>query len=154
MTGGSFVIGDLDGLVGRKVTFWGAQWAKANSLSGGSAPSSFKGFANATNPNPTNCDGIWTSGTGNTSAQPPSVPQFITVIAASSITQSGSAINGNIQRIVIVQTDPGYDGGLDNPGTGTVTQVVCISTANAEGATNSLIVKTGLWWLLTLMNAT
>ena len=154
MIGGSFVIGDLDAVVGKKVMFWGAQWAKENSVSGGSAPSSFKGFADATNPNPANCDGSWTSDTGNTSAQPPSVPQFITVIAASSITQSGSTINGDILRMVIVQTDPGYDGGLDNPGTGTVLQVVCISTASADGASNSLIFKTSLWWLLTLMNAT
>ena len=41
--GGAFVIGDLS--MSGTVTFWGAQWWKANSLSGGSAPSSFKGFA-------------------------------------------------------------------------------------------------------------
>ena len=43
--GGSFVIGDKSSANGTAVTYWGAQWAKQNSLSGGGAPSSFKGFA-------------------------------------------------------------------------------------------------------------
>lgn len=30
---------------GSPVTFWGAQWAQLNSLSGGSAPASFRGYA-------------------------------------------------------------------------------------------------------------
>src|SRR6202040_2593590 len=45
--GGSFVIGDKNAAIGNSVTFWGAQWAKVNSLSGGPAPASFKGFAEA-----------------------------------------------------------------------------------------------------------
>ena len=45
-SGGSFVIGDGNAAVGQKVTFWGAQWSKLNTLSGGSAPASFKGFEN------------------------------------------------------------------------------------------------------------
>ncbi len=40
--GTSFVIGDRNAVVGNSVTFWGAQWAKDNSLSGGAAPRAFK----------------------------------------------------------------------------------------------------------------
>src|SRR5207253_1219652 len=46
--GATFVMGDLDAVIGKQVTFWGAQWDKLNSLSSGAAPSAFKGYANAT----------------------------------------------------------------------------------------------------------
>ena len=81
-----FVIGDLNGVVGQQATFWGAQWAKSNLLSGGSAPSSFKGYANSLNPNPATCGGKWTSDPGNNSGPPSSVPRYITVLVSSSIT--------------------------------------------------------------------
>ena len=87
--GTSFVIGDLDAVVGRKVTFWGAQWWKKNHLSGGTAPASFKGFANCTNPNPPACGGTWQSDPGNSSHPPDTVPADITVIVSSLITKSG-----------------------------------------------------------------
>jgi hypothetical protein len=117
-TGGSFVIGDLDAVAGAQVTFWGSQWDKANHLSGGSTPASFKGYANTV-------DGaIWTSDPGNSSAPPDTIPAYIAVIASSSITKSGSTIQGNVPIIVIVKTDPGYapDGG--HAGTGTVLAVL------------------------------
>jgi hypothetical protein len=124
---GNFVIGDEDAVVGNHVTFWGAQWAQLNSLSAGTAPHSFKGFANSTNPNPAACGGTWTSGPGNSSGPPNSLPPFITVIAASSITQSGSTITGNISMLVVIQTDPGYQPNPGHAGTGTVVSVSCIS---------------------------
>jgi hypothetical protein len=125
--GGTFVIGDHNAVVGNHVTFWGAHWANLNSLSGGPAPSSFKGFADSTSPNPPpTCGGTWTSDPGNSSQPPSSVPHFITVIAASSITQSGSVISGNIPEMVIVQTDPGYGPNPGHAGTGTVVAVVCL----------------------------
>jgi hypothetical protein len=121
----SFVIGDLNALVGNHVTFWGAQWAHQNSLSGGPAPSSFKGFANSPNPNPPACGGTWQSRPRNISGPPESVPADITVIVSSSITKSGSTISGNVPEIVIVHTDPGYGPDPSHPGTGTVTGVIC-----------------------------
>ena len=42
------MIGDGIAVVGAAVTFWGAQWSKSNTLSGGSASASFKGFADKT----------------------------------------------------------------------------------------------------------
>ncbi len=120
-----FVIGDLNAVVGNHVTFWGAQWAHQNSLSGGPAPASFKGFANSPNPNPPACGGTWQSRTGNSSGPPESIPADIAVIVSSSITKSGSTISGDVAEIVIVHTDPGYVRDPDHPGTGTVVGIVC-----------------------------
>ncbi len=122
---GSFVIGDRDAVVGTKVTFWGAQWDKANHLSGGSAPASFKGFANVLSPNPPSCGGTWLSDPGNSCNPPDSVPAFINVIAASSVTKSGPVISGNGPKMVIVKTNPGYGPAPGHTGTGTVTAVIC-----------------------------
>ena len=122
---GSFVIGDLDAVVGKKITFWGAQWAKANDLSGGSAPSSFKGFANVLTPNPPSCGGTWLSDPGNSCNPPDSVPDYISVIAASSINKSGPVISGNGPKMVIIKTNPGYGPAPGHTGTGTVTAVIC-----------------------------
>jgi hypothetical protein len=129
------------------VTFWGAQWAQHNSTSGGSVPNSFKGFASSTNPNPADCGGTWTGSTGNSGGPPNSVPQFITVIAASSIRQLGSTINGDIAMLVVVQTDPGYRPNPGHAGTGTVVSISCVSTPlsnistrlRVESADNTLI---------------
>ena len=119
---GSFVIGDLDAAPGQAVTFWDAQWAKDNSLSGGAAPDAFKGFTSTV---PKTCGGNWTTGPGNSPNPPGTIPQFITVIASSKITQSGSIITGDIPKIVIVQTNPGYGPSPGHAGTGTVLAVVC-----------------------------
>ena len=123
--GTSFVIGDLDAVVGRKVTFWGAQWWKKNHLSGGTAPASFKGFANCTNPNPPACGGTWQSDPGNSSHPPDTVPADITVIVSSLITKSGPIESGNIPMMVTIHTDPGYGPNPGHEGTGTVIAVVC-----------------------------
>jgi hypothetical protein len=119
---GSFVIGDLDASVGNQVTFWGAQWAKDNSLSNGPAPRSFKGFTPSV---PRDCTGSWASEPGNSSNPPDTLPQFIAVIASSDVSQSGSTITGSVSKIVIVRTDPGYGPSPGHLGTGTVVAVVC-----------------------------
>jgi uncharacterized repeat protein (TIGR01451 family) len=123
--GGDFVIGDLNAAVGNRVTFWGAQWAKSNSLSGGPAPSSFKGFADSTSTNPPTCGGSWSTDPGNSSGPPSSVPAYIAVIVSSSITKSGSMIAGNTRQMVVVKTDPGYASNPGHAGTGTVVAVIC-----------------------------
>jgi hypothetical protein len=119
------VIGDRDAVVGQKVTFWGAQWAKQNSLSGGSAPASFKGFADSTSPNPPACGGRWNSDPGDSSHPPASVPSQITVLVASSITKSGSMIFGNSPNLAVIKTDQGYSPDPGHAGTGTVLSVSC-----------------------------
>jgi hypothetical protein len=122
---GSFVIGDRNASVGNQVTYWGSQWAKLNSLSGGPAPASFKGFANQTSTAAPNCGGTWKTDPGNSSNPPASVPLYVAVFVSSSITKSGSTINGNIPRMVVVKTNSGYDASPGHAGTGTVVAVIC-----------------------------
>jgi len=122
---GSFVIGDKNATMGTSVTFWGSQWSKKNSMSGGSASNSFKGFANTINPNPPTCKGAWTSDPGNSSSPPDSIPSYMAVIVTSKITKSGSVLSGTIPKIVIVKTDSGYDSNPGHSGTGTIVDVLC-----------------------------
>jgi len=122
--GGNFVIGDNNAAVGTSVTFWGDQWWKLNSLTGGAAPASFKGFAKS--PPTATCGTDWTTSPGN-SVPPPlgPLPSFMGVIVASSISQSGSTISGNTVHMVIVQTNPGYAPNPGHAGTGTVVAQIC-----------------------------
>jgi uncharacterized repeat protein (TIGR01451 family) len=117
-----FVIGDGNAVVGDTVTFWGAQWAKDNTLSGGAAPASFKGFTDTV---PASCGGTWTSRGGDSSQPPDTVPTFMAVIVSSHITKSGATINGDIPKIVIVRTNPGYGPAPGTAGTGTIVAVAC-----------------------------
>jgi hypothetical protein len=124
LSGGTFVIGDQNAAVNTAVTFWGAQWWKLNSLSGGAAPAAFKGFAlNISGPT---CGDTWTTTPGN-SPPPPAgpLPAFMPVIVSSNITKSGNTISGDIEHIVIVQTNSGYSNNPGHAGTGTVVSQVC-----------------------------
>jgi hypothetical protein len=113
-----FVIGDLNSAVGTHVTYWGAQWWKLNSLTGGLAPAAFKGYQDS--PGASNTVTTWTTRPGNSSGPPATVPAFISVLVAGHITQDGSVISGDAPHIVIVQTDPGYGPDPGHSGTGTV----------------------------------
>ena len=137
--GGTFVIGDLNAVVGNSVTFWGAQWSKLNSLSGGSAPASFKGFANQSSTTPPSCGGTWTTDPGNSSLPPSSVPSYMAVIVSGSINKSGATISGDIPQMVIVKTNAGYAGNPGHAGTGTVMFVGCIDHARILGQTRLLL---------------
>ena len=122
---GSFVIGDGNASVGSTVTFWGAQWWKANSLSGGLAPASFKGFADTT-AEPPACGETWSTRPGNSSAPPAGpLPLFIDVVVSSHITKSGSTISGDTQEVVEVETELGYAPDPGHAGTGTVIETLC-----------------------------
>jgi hypothetical protein len=128
---GSFTIGDGNAAIGSQVTFWGAQWWKLNTLSGGPAPSSFKGWVNSF-PTPA-CGLAWTTGTGNSSEPPPApLPEYIDVAVASAVSQEASVeaakttpkvvlVKANIayERKSGYQPDPGHEG------TGTVVGIVC-----------------------------
>jgi hypothetical protein len=121
---GAFVIGDQNSTTGTAVTFWGAQWWKLNSLSGGAAPAAFKGFA--ANPATPTCNTGWSTGPGNSPPPPAgSLPAFMGVIVSSSISKSGSTIGGDTAHIVVVQTNAGYDANPGHAGTGTVVAQVC-----------------------------
>ena len=128
---GSFVIGDKNAVIGKSVTFydvewWGSEWWKRNSLSGGRAPSAFKGFAESS-PSPPTCGETWTTDTGNSSGPPATVPEYMEVIGASRITQSGSTVTGNAPKVAVVKTNPGYLPDPGHRGTGKVVAIVCES---------------------------
>jgi Bacterial Ig-like domain (group 1) len=122
--GGSFVIGDENSATGTPVSFWGAKWWKNNSLSGGSVPPSFKGFAE--NPATPSCGTGWSTDPGNSTPPPAGpLPADMGVIVASKITKSGSQIAGDTVHIVVVKTNPGYQPNPGHAGTGTVEAQVC-----------------------------
>jgi hypothetical protein len=47
------------------------------------------------------------------------------IIVASNVKQSGSSISGDILHVVIVKTNPGYQGNPGHAGAGTIVSVVC-----------------------------
>lgn len=120
LNSGSMIIGNLDGA---SVEFWGAQWSTLNSLSGGPAPSAFKGFASTA---PQVCAGSWSSNPG-TSPPPPAgpLPSYMGVIVSSTVVQSGTSISGDVPKIVVVVTNAGYAPNAGHPGTGTVVATYC-----------------------------
>jgi hypothetical protein len=119
--GGSFVVGDKS--ASGSVTFWGAQWAKINLLSGGGAPDAFKGFALH---GAATCSATWTTDPGNSSPPPAGpLPSYMAVIVTGRSTKSGSTISGNTVAIVIVKTNAGYDSNPGHAGTGTVVATLC-----------------------------
>jgi hypothetical protein len=64
---------------------------------------------------------------GNSAPPPPgsSIPSFMGVVVSSQITKSGNTISGDGPRIVVVQTDAGYQPDPGHPGTGTVVATFC-----------------------------
>lgn len=124
--GGAFVIGDNVSLTnGATVYFWGSQWAQNNPMSGGSSPNSFKGFEDSA-ATPT-CGGEWQTTPGNSTKPPASLPQYMAVIVSSSIQQNGNVLSGDVKRIAIIRTNPGYGPSPGHAGTGTVVAVICVS---------------------------
>jgi hypothetical protein len=133
--GGGFALGDqtVDSATPTTtLTWWGSKWSKSNSLSGGTAPASFKGFAQTFVSGPTTvtdpaCGGTWTGSTGGGANLPNSVPAYMALVVPSKITQSGSTISGNVAEVVIVKTNAGYQPDPSDPGTGTVVATLCAS---------------------------
>ena len=121
---GGFAIGDLNSAVGSTVTFWGAQWANLNSLSGGPAPSAFKGFGDVLSAPPA-C-GITLTGTPANSTHPPAtVPAFMGVLVPTAVTKAGANISSVVWSIVVVQTNAGYQNNPGHAGTGVVVAQFC-----------------------------
>ncbi len=125
LASGGFVVGDQSAQMGAKVTFWSAKWSKLNKLSGGAAPASFKGFAGTLSSEPPKCGITWTTGPGNSSNPPATVPEYMGVLVSSKVTKSGPKISGDAKSIVVVKTDPGYAPNPGHAGTGTVVGVFC-----------------------------
>jgi hypothetical protein len=126
--GGTFVVGDLTvgpvaQSLGKSVDFWGAQWWKLNALSGGDGPAEFKGFEDS--PAMPACGDNWTTRPGNSTPPPDTIPAYMAIVVSSQVKNSGSSIGGDVLHLVIVKTDPGYQGNPGHAGTGTIVSVIC-----------------------------
>ncbi len=111
------------------VTWWSNSWNLLNVLSGGPAPSAFKGFAGVValpNTSPAAfCSHSWTSSGGNSPPPPATVPSYMGVIVSKKITKTGNTISDGYVKIVVVKTKPGYAPGPFNAGTGTIVATFC-----------------------------
>jgi hypothetical protein len=130
---GVFALGDLtvgSASSSTTVTWWSNNWYLLDSLSGGIAPSAFKGFVQTvTLPNSTPatiCSGKWTTPGGNSATPPSSVPSYMGVIVTSKVNKApGNTVAGDYAEIVVVKTNPGYAPGPMNAGTGTIVATFC-----------------------------
>jgi hypothetical protein len=142
LANGAFVLGDNTAAAALNttttVTWWGSSWPKLNQLSGGTAPSQFKGFGanlfnNGTGTSQLSCANTnftFFTGSGNSSSPPATVPAYMAVAASSTITATkvsttNTKISGNVVHVYVVKTDTGYQPNPSNPGTGTVVGQVC-----------------------------
>jgi hypothetical protein len=125
LTSGSFILGDQSAQVGTDQTFWGAQWATNNLLSGGTAPAAFKGFAESLSSEPPACGVTWTSRTGNSSNPPAVLPSYMGVLVSHGVSQAGNTMAGAGASIVVVKTDAGYSPDPGAGGTGVVVAKYC-----------------------------
>ena len=69
---------------------------------------------------------------GNSSNPPATIPEYMAVIVASRMQQDGSVITGDVKKIILVKTDPGYGPSPSHPGSGQVVAILC--TANHQTA--------------------
>jgi hypothetical protein len=130
---GAFVLGDdtvSTTETGGTVTWWHDAWYARNSVSGGVAPSSFKGFAAHVTSLPTttpadSCGVDFHTRPGSSPPPPAEVPSYMGVIVADDVDKSGNSVMGTWGRIVVVDTDAGYRPVAGHPGTGTIVATFC-----------------------------
>jgi len=112
------------------VTWWHDLWSSLNSLSGGAAPSPFKGFAGNVTRLPTTspanvCGNTFSTTSGNSPPPTSDVPAYMGVLVASSVTKSGTTISGRWAKIVVVKVDTGYSPSPGHPGRGKIVATFC-----------------------------
>jgi hypothetical protein len=130
---GAFVVGDQTvstASTGSSLTWWHDAWYAHNSLSGGQAPSSFKGFAAEVTTLPTttpadSCGVEFRTRPGSSPPPPAEVPSHMGVIVADDVDKVGNSVVGGWGRIVVVASDAGYRPVAGHPGTGTLVATFC-----------------------------
>ncbi len=130
---GAFTLGDATVAASTpttRVTWWDDAWWRLNSLSGGTAPDSFKGFAGTVAALPSTspasaCGTTFRTLPGNSPPPTSGVPSYMGVLVATRVTKTGNGINGNWSRIVVVRTDAGYAPTPGRAGTGTIVATFC-----------------------------
>jgi hypothetical protein len=130
-TTSGFAIGDNEAQELAHVTFWSAQWWRANELSTELSRPSFKGWA--TSIDTSKC--TFTTRTGDSPPPPDGpLPQYITAVVTSQVTQSGSTINGTVTAFALIKVDPGsYDDNPGHAGTGTVVSLLSCTASGSGG---------------------
>jgi len=128
---GAFTIGNVTASTAgtSPVTWWSDTWPLQNVLGGGTAPSSFKGFAGVitlpTTSPPSSCGSAWTTSGGNSPPPTSGVPAYMGVVVTSAVSKSGTTISGDAVHIVVVKVNPGYAPNAGHPGTGTIVASFC-----------------------------
>jgi PKD repeat protein len=130
---GAFVLGDST-VAGASPTttvyWWSHSWGSVNDLTGGTSPSSFKGFAGTVTSLPTQspanvCGTTFTTLPGNSTPPTSDVPSYMGVLVSSSVSKSGNNISGSWGSIVVVKTDAGYEPNPGHPGSGKIVATFC-----------------------------
>jgi hypothetical protein len=130
---GAFVLGNSTvgaATATTSVNWWSATWSQLDVLTGGVAPSSFKGFAGNVTTLPTTspanvCGTTFKTAPGNSGPPTADMPSYMGVVVAGSVTKAGSTISGVWNKIVVVQTDAGYAPNPGHPGAGTIVATFC-----------------------------
>jgi hypothetical protein len=130
---GAFALGDItvaSATPTTTVTWWSDAWWTLNSLSGGTAHDSFKGFAADLTKLPTtnpadSCGTTFSTPPGNSTSPPTTVPSYMGVIVTSSANKNKKGINGQWGKIVVVKTNDGYSTNPGFAGTGTIVATFC-----------------------------
>ena len=131
--GGGFALGDQavkTATPTTTVTWWGSQWAKLDPLSGGRRRPASRALprpsTTAPLPSSTRSAAVPLPNWPPVAAAPPAtVPAYMAVVVPAKVTKSGNTISGNIAKVVIVKTNPGYQPDPSAPGTGTVVATLC-----------------------------
>jgi hypothetical protein len=130
---GAFALGNLtvaSATPTTTLTWWGSEWSLSSSLTGGPAPTAFKGFGGAVTTLPTTspanvCGTSFGTNGGNSPPPPTTVPSYMGVVVSTGVTKAGSNINGTWNHIVVVRVAPGYDSNPGHPGRGTIVATFC-----------------------------
>jgi hypothetical protein len=127
---GAFVVGNSSAgnpTNGTDVTFYGQNWGKDNSFSGGNADSGLNGYV--TSSGGYTCGATWSSSTKSTATPPSTIPGDMLVIVSSKVSESGTTVSGTILHIVVVAVDSGYSASgmcqQAGQGSGKIVETVC-----------------------------
>ena len=71
------------------------------------------------------CARAWSSGGGNSTSPPATVPRYLAVAVTANVARAGSLVTGDTVAVVVLETHPGYGGAPGHAGTGAVLARVC-----------------------------
>lgn len=125
---GAFTLGDVSvasATPATTLTWWDDAWSSVNSLSGGPAPTSFKGFADDIGTPPPTCGMTWRSLPGNSPPPTADIPAYMGTLVTSRVRKTGKELSGTTPKIVVVTPDAGYAPDPGHPGRGRVVATYC-----------------------------